>query len=144
MTPIALTPYDLALAAALLIINGAISVAVGLRLERTLAIAAVRTVVQLAAAGFVLKFVLEQTSLAWTVLIGLIMVLVAGFACLSFFSPYPPNDSFVVPPDVPPSPEYWFGTTRLCVTTRGCSDPSWLLSVCTRAVASASAVPASL
>ena len=23
--------------------------------------------------------------------------------CLSFFSPYPPNDSFVVPPDVPPS-----------------------------------------
>jgi putative ABC transport system permease protein len=82
MTPIALTPYDLALAAALLIVNGAISIAFGLRLERTLAISAVRMVVQLAAAGFVLKFVLEQTSLAWTLLIGLIMVLVAGFELL--------------------------------------------------------------
>ena len=32
-----------------------------------------------------------------------LLAVVAGFACLSFFSPYPPNDSFVVPPDVPPS-----------------------------------------
>src|SRR5260370_28664034 len=54
---------------------------------------------------------------------GLILLgLVAGFACLSFFSPYPPNDSFVVPPDAPPSPEYWMGTT-----SRG-QDMFWLLS----------------
>ena len=40
-----------------------------------------------------------------------LVAVVAGFAVLSFFSPYPPNDSFVVPPDVPPSAEYWMGTT---------------------------------
>ena len=55
---------------------------------------------------------------AGVVLLGL----VAGFACLSFFSPYPPNESFVVPPDVPPSAEYWMGTT-----SRG-QDLFWLLS----------------
>jgi peptide/nickel transport system permease protein len=48
--------------------------------------------------------------------------LVAAFACLSFFSPYPPNDSFVVPPDLPPSWEYPMGTT-----SRG-QDLLWLLS----------------
>ena len=31
-------------------------------------------------------------------------------AFLSFFSPYDPNQSFVVPMDAPPSPEYFFGT----------------------------------
>jgi peptide/nickel transport system permease protein len=51
---------------------------------------------------------------------------VAVFACLSFFSPYPPNDSFVVPPDVPPSAEYWFGTT-----SRG-QDLFWLLTFAIR------------
>ena len=49
-----------------------------------------------------------------------------SFACLSFFSPYPPNDSFVVPPDVPPSAEYWFGTT-----SRG-QDLFWLLTFAIR------------
>jgi peptide/nickel transport system permease protein len=29
---------------------------------------------------------------------------------LSFFAPYDPNEIFVVPMDVPPSPEYFFGT----------------------------------
>jgi peptide/nickel transport system permease protein len=52
----------------------------------------------------------------------ILLSLVICFACLSFFSPYPPNDSFVVPPDVPPSPEYWMGTT-----SRG-QDMFWLLS----------------
>jgi peptide/nickel transport system permease protein len=33
------------------------------------------------------------------------------FAALSFVSPYPPQDQFVVPPDLPPSGVYWFGTT---------------------------------
>jgi peptide/nickel transport system permease protein len=44
------------------------------------------------------------------------------FAALSFFSPYPPNDSFVVPPDLPPSWPYLLGTT-----SRG-QDLFWLLS----------------
>jgi peptide/nickel transport system permease protein len=56
--------------------------------------------------------------LAGVILLGLVVV----FAALSFFSPYPPNDSFVVPPDVPPSAEYWMGTT-----SRG-QDLFWLLS----------------
>src|SRR3954468_4822087 len=46
----------------------------------------------------------------------------AIFSRLSFFSPYPPNDSFVVPPDVPPSAAYWMGTT-----SRG-QDLFWLLT----------------
>jgi putative ABC transport system permease protein len=79
MSGVALSPSDLALAASLLIINGAISIAFGLKLERSLALAAIRMVVQLTLVGFVLRFVLEQTSPAWTVLIALIMVLVAGF-----------------------------------------------------------------
>jgi putative ABC transport system permease protein len=79
MSLVALTPIDLALAALLLIVNGAISVAFGLRLEHSLAIAAARMVVQLAAVGFVLKFVFDQTSPLWTALIALVMVGVAGF-----------------------------------------------------------------
>jgi len=52
----------------------------------------------------------------------LLLGVVAVFALLSFFSPYPPNDSFVVPPDVAPSAEYWMGTT-----SRG-QDLFWLLT----------------
>jgi peptide/nickel transport system permease protein len=51
-----------------------------------------------------------------------LLAFVGLFAGLSFFSPYPPNDSFVVPPDVPPSAEYWLGTT-----SRG-QDLFWLLT----------------
>jgi putative ABC transport system permease protein len=78
LNPVPLTLLDLALAGALLMLNGIISIAFGLRLERSLAIAAVRMVVQLAAVGYVLKFVFEQTSPTWTLLIALIMVLVAS------------------------------------------------------------------
>src|SRR5438477_11881727 len=59
---------------------------------------------------------------AGVILLGLVVV----FAALSFFSPYPPNDSFVVPPDVPPSAEYWWGTT-----SRG-QDLFWLLTFAIR------------
>lgn len=78
MSAIPLSPIDLALAAALLIVNGVISVVFGLRLERSLAIAAIRMIVQLAAVGYVLKFVFEQTSPWWTALVALVMVLAAG------------------------------------------------------------------
>lgn len=79
MNPVELSAVDLALAAGLLLLNGLISIAFGLRLETKLAIAAVRTVVQLSAVGFVLKFVFAQSSPAWTVLLALVMVLVAGY-----------------------------------------------------------------
>ena len=48
------------------------------------------------------------------------------FALLSFFSPYPPNDSFVVPPDLPPSWSNLMGTT-----SRG-QDLFWLLTFALR------------
>jgi putative ABC transport system permease protein len=78
MTLAALSPSDLALAAALLLVNGLISLAFGLRLERSLAIAALRMTVQLGAVGLVLAFVFEQTSPWWTLLVALVMVAVAG------------------------------------------------------------------
>jgi putative ABC transport system permease protein len=79
MNAIALSPLDLTLAASLLVVNGIISIAFGLRLERHLAIAAVRMVVQLSVVGLVLRFVFEQTSPVWTALVALAMVAVAGF-----------------------------------------------------------------
>jgi putative ABC transport system permease protein len=79
MSLVALSAADLALASLLLLVNGLISVAFGLRLEKGLAIAAVRMVVQLGAVGFVLAFVFAQTSPAWTVLVAAVMVAVAGF-----------------------------------------------------------------
>jgi putative ABC transport system permease protein len=72
-------PYaDLALAGAALFVNGLISVAFGLRLERSLAIAVVRMMVQLSAIGFALKFVFAQTSLGWTAAFAFAMVAFAG------------------------------------------------------------------
>src|SRR5690349_22253219 len=55
--------------------------------------------------------------------VGVVLIaIVLVFALLSFFSPYPANDSFVVPPDQPPSADYWMGTT-----SRG-QDLFWLLT----------------
>lgn len=39
-----------------------------------------------------------------------VMVVLVLFACLSFISPYDPTEWGVVPRDMPPSREYWFGT----------------------------------
>ena len=52
-----------------------------------------------------------------------IVVVMAG---LSFFSPYPPNDVYVVAPDVPPSFANWLGTT-----SRG-QDVFWQLTIAIR------------
>ena len=54
---IQLTPWDLSLAAILLIIPAAISIALKLGLEKNLGIAAIRTVVQLAFLGLILEWV---------------------------------------------------------------------------------------
>jgi putative ABC transport system permease protein len=79
MSYVELSSADLALAALLLVANGAISLFFGLRLEASLAVAALRMGVQLAAVGYVLKFVFAQTSPLWTLLVVLVMVLVAGY-----------------------------------------------------------------
>ncbi len=69
---------DLALAAILLFFNGALSLVLQLRLERQLAISAVRMIVQLMAIGFVLRALFSTVSPWLTALAALVMVLFAG------------------------------------------------------------------
>ena len=78
MSYVSLTPLDIVLAAALLFANGLISWGFRLRLEKSIAIASVRMVLQLALIGVVLKFIFAQTSPAWTVVFALVMVSAAG------------------------------------------------------------------
>ena len=78
MSTIALTPLDLALAASLLGVNAAISWAFGLRLERSIVVAAARMVVQFALIGLVLKFIFAQTSPVWTLALVLLMATAAS------------------------------------------------------------------
>ncbi len=59
---IALTNLDLTIVAILVLIAGVVSVLLRLRLEKQLAIAAVRTVVQLMLVGYVLKIVFQSDS----------------------------------------------------------------------------------
>lgn len=75
-----LSLWDVGIAALLIIVNGALSVALKLDLERKLAWAAVRTVVQLLAIGYVLGWVFKFDR--WFVVLPLMMVmtLIAGFA----------------------------------------------------------------
>jgi peptide/nickel transport system permease protein len=56
----------------------------------------------------------------------LLVAIVVIVAMLSFVSPYPPLDVYVVPPDLPPSADYIFGTT-----SRG-QDVFWQLTVAIR------------
>ena len=78
MNFISVTPIDLAIAAVLVILNGALSIALGLRIEAQLAIAAVRMVVQLLLVGIVLTTLFALVSPLWTGLAALAMVLFAG------------------------------------------------------------------
>jgi len=78
MTPILLSPRDLAVSASLIVLDAAISIGMRLGLHRQIAIAAVRMVVQLVAIGFVLRFVFALNNPAATIMIVVIMVLVAG------------------------------------------------------------------
>jgi hypothetical protein len=75
-----LSLWDVAIAALLIVVNGVVSVALKLDLERKLAWAAVRTVVQLLAIGYVLGWVFRYDH--WFVVLPLmiVMTLIAGFA----------------------------------------------------------------
>lgn len=75
-----LTYMDLAIAASLILVNGILSIALKLDLERLLAWAAVRTVVQLLAIGYVLGWVFNFAQ--WYLVVGLmaVMTLIAGLA----------------------------------------------------------------
>lgn len=71
---------DVAIAALLIVVNGAISVVLALGLGRQLALAAVRTVVQLLLVGYVLGWVFSVDR--WYVVLALmaLMTIIAGFA----------------------------------------------------------------
>jgi putative ABC transport system permease protein len=77
MTPILLTPGDLAIAGLLILVDGALSLALGLKLHRQIAIAALRMLVQLLLVGYVLRAVFALSSPAVTLLIIALMALVA-------------------------------------------------------------------
>ena len=55
-----------------------------------------------------------------------LLLFVVALAAVSFLSPYPPLDVYVVPPDLPPGGEYLLGTT-----SRG-QDLFWQLTVALR------------
>ena len=75
-----LSLFDIGCAAALIVVNGALSVALNLRLERKLLVAAVRTVVQLLLIGYVLGWVFAFNR--WYVVLPLmaLMTVIAGLA----------------------------------------------------------------
>ena len=83
MDYVALSLFDLGMAALLILINGGLSVALGLGLERTLAINTLRMVVQLAAIGFVLKFIFSQSGPWWTFGWAFVMLAVAGYEIIA-------------------------------------------------------------
>jgi putative ABC transport system permease protein len=83
MSYVPLDLADLGLAATLLIVNGLISLAFQLGLERSMAIAAVRMVAQLAVVGLALKFIFEVNSPLWTVLFAAVMAVAAAYEVTS-------------------------------------------------------------
>lgn len=83
MTTPQLDSFDLLLASILIVINGGVSWAFNLGLERSLAIAAIRSVVQLLLTGLVLKFVFEASSPLVTAAFAVVMAAAAAYEVLS-------------------------------------------------------------
>lgn len=78
MAVISLSPFDLSLAALLIILLALITLRMRLQIGRQLLIAALRTALQLSLIGFVLKAIFDHVHLGVLILIGLIMLAVAG------------------------------------------------------------------
>ncbi|UQR60005.1 iron export ABC transporter permease subunit FetB [Bradyrhizobium sp. C-145] len=78
MSYIQLAYSDLILPALLVVMNGALSLALHLKLERQLALASMRMVIQLVLVGYVLTFLFAAVSPFWTALAAFIMVLFAS------------------------------------------------------------------
>jgi putative ABC transport system permease protein len=83
VTYIPLEISDLALAAILLIANGLVSFWFQLGLERTIAISAVRMVVQLSIVALALKFIFALESPFWTMAFALFMTAAAAYEIVS-------------------------------------------------------------
>jgi putative ABC transport system permease protein len=78
MNPILLTPFDVAIAAVLIVLDGVLSLLLRLNLHTQLAIAAIRLVVQLVFIGYVLRLVFSIASPLVTLAVVLVMVAIAG------------------------------------------------------------------
>ena len=78
MTPVLLSPGDLAAAASLVVLDAALSFAFRLDLHKQIAIASVRLVIQLVAVGYVLRLVFALANPAATLAIAALMMLVAA------------------------------------------------------------------
>ncbi len=78
MTYIHLTYGDLVLPALLVVMDGALSLVLRLNLERQLAIAAVRMLLQLVLVGYVLTFLFAAVSPLWTAVAAVVMVFFAS------------------------------------------------------------------
>ena len=74
---------QVAAVASLILVNAILSVALRLRLERSLLFASVRTIVQLALIGLVLEWIFEQTQWYWVILLATLMTTVAGLTAAS-------------------------------------------------------------
>lgn len=79
MSYIALDAWDLLFAAALILLNAAISLALGLGLGRTLMLNTIRMVLQLTLIGYILGWIFAQSSPLWTLLAAAVMIAVAGY-----------------------------------------------------------------
>lgn len=78
MTYIQLSYGDLVLPALLVVMDGVLSLVLRLKLEKQLAVATVRMVVQLVLVGYLLTFLFAAVSPIWTALAAFIMVLFAS------------------------------------------------------------------
>jgi putative ABC transport system permease protein len=78
MNVISLTPFDLSMAAVLILILAVISLVLKLGLASRIVIATIRTVVQLLLIGLVLKTLFAQVNLLWVAALSIFMLLVAG------------------------------------------------------------------
>jgi putative ABC transport system permease protein len=77
-----LTFWQVGIAALLVVANGAVSVLLKLRLERSLLLASFRMVVQLVLVGFVLEAVFRWTTWYWVLALAIAMTLIAGVAAV--------------------------------------------------------------
>lgn len=77
-----LSPFDLVIATGLVVAAGLVSLGLRLGLEKRLAVAAVRTVVQLLLVGYILRFVFDLNHPAPVIAIMLVMTFIAGHAAV--------------------------------------------------------------
>ena len=78
MNVISLSPFDLSMAALLVLILAGISIILKLDLASRIIVAAIRTVVQLLLIGLVLKVLFAQVSLLFVSVLSIFMLLIAG------------------------------------------------------------------